>query len=210
MKTAVLFVLIFCGGIGLGSPQALAVTLEFEPAFSGVAVGQQAIVDVVISGLAQPPSVGTFDLDVGFDPMVLSPVAVDFGVFLGDPGLGDALTSVALLPAVIDFAEVSLLSPALLDQLQPARFPLATISFNVLTAGTSPLFFSQTIVDDAFGEKLDVEARGGSITSVPEPGTLLLVAAGAALGASSRGLRRAAATSWRPGRHVNERSDRSR
>ncbi len=74
---------------------------------------------------------------------------------------------------------MSLLLPAELDALQPASFALATLSFDTLAGGTSPLTFSQVVLADAFGATLTGSSVGsGSINVVvPEPGTLLLLGA---------------------------------
>jgi hypothetical protein len=124
-------------------------------------------VDIFISGLGAgiPPSVGAFDLDVSFDPAILSPTGVAFGPFLGIPFV-DALVDATFPPGVIDLAEVSLLPSADLDLLQPAAFPFATLFFDTLALGTSPLTFSLVIVDDAFGGKLDITTGSGSGAAV--------------------------------------------
>jgi hypothetical protein len=166
-------------GLLWASP-TLAITVDFVPATPTVGVGQSVAVDIVISGLTagQPPSVGAFDLDVSFAPNILVPTGVSFGPFLGDPALLEALTSVSVSPGLVDFAEVSLLLPAELDALQPASFALATLSFDTLAGGTSPLTFSQIVLADAFGGTLTASVGGGSINVVvPEPGTLLLLGA---------------------------------
>ena len=112
---------------------------------------------------------GAFDLDVAFDQSIFAPTSVTFGLFLGDPSAFEAFTDFNFLSGVVDFAEVSLLSSAELDILQPSSFSLATLSFNAIGDGTSQFgFVGNQTVDDAFGEKL----------SVPEPGTILLVASG--------------------------------
>gem|GEM_PF-885356 len=163
----------------LHTAAAVAVSLDFVPSSQEVQVGQPVSVDIFISGLGEgiPPSVGAFDLDVSFDPAILSPTGVAFGPFLGIPFV-DALVDANFPPGVIDLAEVSLLPSADLDLLQPAAFPLATLFFDTLALGTSPLIFSQVIVDDAFGGKLDVITGSGSVGVVPEPGTLLLMGIG--------------------------------
>ncbi len=136
---------------------ALALSVDFVPGSQTVPVGRPVSVDTVLSGLAAagPPSVGAFDLDVSFDPSILSPTGVTFGAFLGDPSLFEALTASSFLPGVVDLAEVSLLAPTDLDTLQPVSFALATLSFDTLAFGNSSLNFSQVIVSDAFGERLD-------------------------------------------------------
>src|SRR5258708_4589099 len=154
----------------LGFTPTLATNISWNLAPSSpiVVSGQSVNVDVLLSGkpLGRAPSIGSFQFDVTFDAAVLSPTKVTFGPFLGDPGKLEALTDVQLFPGVVDFAEVSLLSPAQLDAVQPTNFSLATLSFTALTSGNTSLAFSQDIVDDAFGNK------------IPEPGTLALLALG--------------------------------
>jgi hypothetical protein len=177
------------GSLGItGTTPALAISLNFVPTSQTVGVGQPVTVDILISGLGagSPPSVGTFDLDISFDPAILTPTGVTFGSFLGNPGdPAETITDFNFLPGIVDLAELSFLSPAELDGLQPASFSLATLSFDTLAKGTSPLTFSQIIVDDAFGGKLTVDPVGGRIT-VPEPSTLLLLGLGIAAAIASR------------------------
>ena len=174
--------LLFC--LWLVITCAEAIILDFVPASQTVVGGQSVAVDIVISGLARPPSVGAFDLDVSFDPSILTPVDVVFGPFLGDPLLFEAITGFSFPPGIVDLAEVSLLLPTDLDSLQPGSFSLATLFFTASGEGISPLVFSEVIVDDAFGDKLEVVAGTGSVEVVPEPSTaLLLGTALAALGA---------------------------
>jgi hypothetical protein len=146
-----------------------AVFLSLTPTSATVTTGNIVDLDVSISGLGNPPSVGTFDLSVGFDSTILSPTSVTFGPLLGDPSLLEALTAFDLSsPGIVEFAEVSLLSPSDLDALQSPSFSLATISFTAISEGSSPFFFAgNQIVDDAFGNKLPV--------STPEPDTVLLL-----------------------------------
>jgi hypothetical protein len=183
MKTLLRFGLgVAFSGLLVASP-ALAVSISVLPAAQTAAVGDPVSVDLVITGLdgTGAPSVGAFDLDVTFDPLLLVASGVTFGAFLGDEALGEALTASSVSAGLLDLAAVSLLLPAELDALQPAAFTLATLSFTTLAAGTSPLTLSQAIVDDAFGARLAADTVGGSVTvaqAVPEPATLLLVGAG--------------------------------
>jgi hypothetical protein len=146
------------------------ILLSLVPPAAIVATGNTVNVNVSISGLGNPPSVGAFDLDVGFNPAVLSPTAVTFGSFLGDPLLFEALTAFDFTtPGVVEFAEVSLLSPSELNARQSSSFLLATLSFVAISNGTSPFTFVGTPrVDDAFGNKL----------GIPEPATAFLLGVG--------------------------------
>ena len=166
---------------------ALAISISVLPAAQSAGVGDSVSVDLVISGLEDggAPSVGAFDLDVTFDPLILAAGSVTFGAFLGDEALGEALTASSVSAGLIDLAAVSLLLPVELDALQPAAFTLATLSFTTLAADTSPLTLSQAFVDDAFGARLAADTVGGSVTvaqavpqPVSEPATLLLVGVG--------------------------------
>jgi len=190
MKQAIAYSISLLFTLWLSITCAEAISLDFVPAFQTVATGQSVVVDLVISGLARPPSVGAFDLDVSFDPSILTPVDVVFGPFLGDPLLFEAITGFSFPPGIVDLAEVSLLLPSELDSLQPSSFSLATLYFTASGDGISPLVLSEVIVDDAFGDKLEVVAGTGAVEVVPEPSTAWLLGSGlAALSACHWGRR---------------------
>ena len=69
-----------------------ALILSLTPSSATVTAGNAIDVNVFIAGLGNPPSVGAFDLTVGFNPAILAPTAVTFGLSLGDPGRFEALT----------------------------------------------------------------------------------------------------------------------
>lgn len=166
-----------------------AIFLDFEPSVQVVPVGETAAVDVVISGLdAAGEIVSAFDLDVLYDDAILAATSVTFGSFLGDldPLAFETIVDSDLsMSGVVDFAELSLLSDFELEGLQMGldSFTLATLSFDTLAVGTSPLtfFIDESIGKDVKGRNaqvLDLTAGSGSISAVPEPGTLLLIGAG--------------------------------
>ena len=147
------------GGVLYGD----TVALHLMPASQLVSAGQSVFTDVRITGLGTPPSVGAFDLAVSYDAGLLSFAAVSFSPLLGDVSLSEALTGFSLSPGIVEFAEVSLLTPAQLDALQSPNFMLTTLSFQALESGTATFSFASGVVDDAFGDKL---------TEIPEPRTL--------------------------------------
>lgn len=170
----------------LGMPQlALALTIGFAPASQTVPVGDPASVELRISGLgdASAPSLGVFDLSVSFDPTVLSFAGVSFG----DPVLGDQLDpfglgSITIFDAAsagsVRLFELSLDLPADLDALQAGAFTLATLTFDTLQVGTSPLGLSVAALGDAFGKSLSADLASGVVAAVPEPQAGLLFLAG--------------------------------
>lgn len=176
MKTMIRSGMVALVAVLLQIAPAGAVSLDFVPSQQTVDVGESFSVDLVISGLGSggPPSVGSFDLDVSFDPAVLFPTGVLFGTFLGAPAFAEALIDAAFLGGAVDLAEVSLLTSSELDALQPDSFSLATLFFDAISLGSSGLEFSQALVDDTFGQKLDLTLGSGEVNVVPEPGTFVL------------------------------------
>jgi len=161
----------------LAMPLPASVMLTFQPSSTSAAMGSPLSVDVVISCLGLPPEIGSFDVFVGFDPLLLAPVDITFGPFLGDPSLFEALTAVDLSAGsgIVEGAEVSVLPTAQLDLLQSPSFPLFTINFMGIGDGAVSFQYLGGPVDDGNGILIF-----GTKTLVPEPGTFLL--GGAAFG----------------------------
>ncbi len=172
--------------VGLAPRPSHAITIGFEPAAASVSLGDTLDVAVMISGLGGE-IVSAYDLDIGYDPSILSATGVSFGSLLNG---SDPLNSFQIFdlstPGVIDLAELSLLSDLDLAGLQSDTFALATLSFSTLAVGTSPLNF---VPDPVFGidvkgsnaQVLQLDVQRGSVTvaaSVPEPNTLMLLGAG--------------------------------
>jgi hypothetical protein len=170
-----------------------AVTIGFDPSSQSPDVGQTAVVDLVISGLGDyaPESVGGFDLDISYDSSVIEFLDYELDIFLGDIDLGEAVdfSLGEVTPGLINLFEVSLLEPdsatcffcipPFLDDIQPGSFTLATLTFEALSVGNSPLGISINSLADGYGLPLTVDEVGsGSISPVPEPATILLLASG--------------------------------
>ena len=147
-----------------------------------------------ISGLTAggPVSLGAFDLDVLYDPAILSFTGADFGLFLGDPALGEAdIFFDNPTPGVVFLDETSFLEadsdtcifciPPFLDDLQGESFILAQLSFLGVQVGSSNLVMQNVVLSDAFGFVIsDPILENASVSVVPEPATILLLAGGMA------------------------------
>lgn len=171
-------------GLGAAATTQAAVTLSFSPSSQVVAVGDIALVDLLITGLGsgEAPSLGGYDLDVGFDPALLAFDHATFGDQLDLLGLGDIRD---VTPGVgrVNLFQMSLDSIDDLNTLQADSFVMATMGFTVLGAGLSPLtlIVNPGGLADAFGDPLDVELVPGSVGMVPEPANSVLMALGIGL-----------------------------
>lgn len=172
-------VVLFCGHVE-------AVTLSLNPSSQSILPVGTAILDLEIAGLTDggPDSLGAFSLDILYDPVILSFTSAVFGPFLGDT---DPLAFETdffvddLTPGVVSLGETSFLFDFELDELQPASFGLATLSFTGLTAGFSNLVMQNVVLSDALGFVIsDRIIENASVSVVPEPATILLLAGGMA------------------------------
>jgi hypothetical protein len=173
---------------GITTAQA-AVVLSVCNTPASLTVGDSGTVDICIAGLGAgtAPSLGVFDLDLGFDPAVLSYSGVSFG----DPVLGDQLDLFSLGSVFFDtpgagtvnLFELSLDLESDLNDLQASEFVLARLTFDAIGAGASSLTLAVNVLGDAAGDQLtDVTVQGSRLTvgqasesPIPEPGTLLLL-----------------------------------
>jgi hypothetical protein len=149
-------------------------------------IGNSVNVQIGISGLGGnlAPSLGAYDLDLSFDPSHLAFTGAEFGdALLGNQldlfNFGGNLSGADLTdPGTVNFYEVSFDSVTDLNDLQVNSFTLATLSFDVLDFGTSDLTLSVNAFGDAEGNDLPVTTLSTSVTTVPLPSAIFLMASG--------------------------------
>lgn len=171
---------------------ALAATVSLVPSTSAVEVGATVALELRVSDVGSN-GLGTFDLDVLFDPALVTLSGVTYGSGLDVLGLGSLQFATASADAVNLF-ELSLDSAAELLALQLDSFVLATLNFVGVTPGSAVFALSLNALGDAYGDSLSASLVDAAVTILaPSPSTVsepapyaLLSAALAALALSRR------------------------
>jgi Cohesin domain len=187
--TAMLIRIALAGALGLlaAARPAEALVISTSPGTqAGITSGSTVAVTVSASGLGSDV-LGAYDVSLGYSASLLAFIGVSFGTALGDPSLLQAITSTGGGAGVAEFADVSLLTAAQLQALQPSTFPLATLSFQAIGNGTATFSLASATAADAAGRPLPVSAP------IPEPCTALLLGIAAGLGVAAARTRPAAA-----------------
>ncbi len=163
------------------APAARGTTIDLSEFEALVSPGTPVEIAIRITGLgvSSAPSLGAFDLVVGFDPLHLAFSSVIFGDQLDASGFAWLCTVCPgsfqiTTPGTgsLGVAEFALGSAPLLDAFQADAFTLATLTFNpIVVSPTQTLFgLRANVIGDAAGDPLDV-------TVIPEPSSLSLLAA---------------------------------
>jgi len=174
-KKKLFAILCFVCCIAMLSTPAWAITLGFVPSASSTIVSDSIDIDIVISGMENDDLAG-FDLNVNFDPSILSFSSYSLGTELTDLIFGQWDTSSGDLGGgIVNLSELSLLDDF---SAQPDAFTLATISFTGISLGKSALSFSDVLLGDELGNSLDASLGAGSVSVVPEPTAILLLGSG--------------------------------
>jgi hypothetical protein len=150
-----------------------AATASADPVISvgssTVSAGGVTTVNLDITGLQPGVGLGAFDIDVGFNPTILSFASAMFGNLptqgdlLDTQGFG-SITAVTPSGNSVNLVELSFDDPSALVAAQPSGFTLATLTFNALSAGVSSLMLSVNSLSDAFANSVSASAGGGSIS----------------------------------------------
>lgn len=175
----------------LAGPALAAPVVYLDPVNQDVAVGGTAAVNIVVAGLNQPDeAIGGFSLTLGFNGTLLQGLTFtnvpggQFGANPDDFSGGFAVGSLDLF-----FVADVTADQGALAGLQGSSFVLASLTFEGLVAGLSPLTLSNVVLSnwDGSADFDDVGTRNGQICvggncTVPEPASyaLALVALGAA------------------------------
>lgn len=156
-----------------------AVTISVDPAAQSIPRGTAANIALRISGLGDTTSISTFDIVVGFDPARLAFREARFG----DPAVGDQLdllglgsiTDRSIGSGSIRLFELSLDSVIDLDSQQADSFVLASIAFDAIATGASPITLTIDALGDSNGIAVPADLAPGAIevtgAPVAEPGT---------------------------------------
>jgi hypothetical protein len=173
LKRNLLAILVVCV-IVISPPLAFAIsTVSIQPPVSTVDVG--SLLDVIVD-ISSVTDLYAFQFDIGFDPAVLSAIDVTEGPFLPSGG------STFFLPGTIDNigGSISFTADSLIGAIPGVSGDgtLATLSFQALALGTSPVDLSNVILLDSSFADISYNTAGASVNVVPEPGTLILLGSG--------------------------------
>jgi hypothetical protein len=151
--------------------------LSIDPSTQSVAEGSQVSFNIDIAGLGNGLTLGTYDLSLSFNAALLAYSGIQFGSGLNLFGLGDIQT-VTPSAGNVEVFELSLNSASTLIDFQQHQFTLATLTFDTIGKGTSPLSLSINALGDAYGNSLTVAIQNSSVSSVPELATYELLIPG--------------------------------
>lgn len=147
-------------------PASAGLLLSVEPSSTTVGIGGLVTVDLRISGLTPPPGLAGYAIDLNYDAAYVAPLSVSYGT-----GLGSSVTFVDLTTNPLFVSEVSLETAQSFFDGQPGSFLLASLTFQGVALGTSPLAFAaSTSLTDENGTSLVFNTVAGAIQVVPEPG----------------------------------------
>lgn len=183
---------LFAAFLSFGSSAFAGSLLAISPSSSTASIGSAVSIDIKVADLASDVSVGVFDIEVVFDPAVLSFSSGILGSQLDLLGLGSVQSITPVGSGRVGVFELSLDSVDDLNSLQLPAFRLVTLTFDAIAAGSSALTLSVNAIGDASGNPIAAEVLGASVLVagvVPEPSTYALMLAGLGFGVAARRVR---------------------
>ena len=154
----------------LSSPAFSDAILSVQPSVTTANPGDVFSINIDVSGVTD---LYAFQFDLTFDPSILSGLDTSEGSFLPQGG------STIFIPGAIDNVVGTVTFTAdTLAGLGPGASgdgTLASLLFQSLSSGSSPIDLSNVILLDSSGGDISASLINGSVT-VPEPGILLLLA----------------------------------
>jgi len=163
----------------VGSPAAMATTVNIQPASSSFSVGDTFSLNIDISDVTD---LYAFQFDIGFSPSTLAATGISEGAFLSG-----GVRTTNYIPGTIDNSAGTVTFTAdTLQDLIPGitgSGSLATIDFNAVDIGTSVVSLSNVLLLDSNLNNISASIENGSITvnpaviPTPEPGVLWLILA---------------------------------
>lgn len=154
------------------SAQVSAQTLTLVPSPASPQPGQTLSLAVVASGLSD---LYAWQFSLGFNPSVLQATTVTQGSYFGATTTSFGFAALNNTTGLVDTVYQSMFGPG---PGVSGSGTLATLNFNVLSVGTSPLVWSDVIFLNSLLGNISVQANNSSVTAVPEPTAALLFAAG--------------------------------
>ena len=180
MKTNSMFLSVGLATLIVAAAQsaqaAISASFSFLPGVQNVVIGNSVFVEIYSTESGGPGALGSFDLDMTFDPSIMSFVGASGGTGFGiSTGLLLDTTNAGI--GKINLSESSFESPATLVGSQANMFLLATLELSADALGSSALGF--TFMDASDENGFSIQAAGGtgsiSVSSsvIPEPASVL-------------------------------------
>jgi hypothetical protein len=168
----------------LGISDAFAISVALSPPTQTIGPNQTAQVDIVVADVL-PAGVGGYSITLTFDPAIID--FSDASSLLPGATLGLATT-----PGTghVTLSDLSFEEPADLIAMESPSFTLASVRYQAIGSGTSPIAVSALDLADAAGNTLAAALPANAaitVSPVPEPASALFLLAGlGAMGAVAR------------------------
>jgi hypothetical protein len=172
------------------SNTSAATILTVVPSVNDASPGDSVTVDLVISGLVDggADSLGAFFTEILFDESIVDFDNVLYSEFLGsvDPFAFETEVFTTTGAGFVTLDVFSFLFDFELDTIQPESFTIATLTFIVLSEGTTALDIGYVDFSTADGNFLTLDIVNASVTAsfpiaVPEPNILAMLSVGLSL-----------------------------